>query len=295
MKILVVEDNLQQEQLLKEVLIEMEENRQWCGWRDSSVVYVEQLSDALDCLNADRFDVVLLNLSLPDSPMLLDSFHQVNACARAAPIVVLADDDDANLAHLLLREGAQDVLVKSEIEAGSLGRSLRYAIERQRAVARAIPTSLDDLFIDPVFLRVAALYLQFSRLARIPLFLASIELPEPRDETPADRETWDIVLLRAGEVLASAFQPPALLGRVDRNRFALMTGGLTETTLEALLNRAAIEIDSVARQYFHYPGAVRFSIARVEREFDLDDLLGRDGGEFRETTHRRAKTAMLAD
>ena len=299
MKVLLVEDNLQEEQLLTEVLIEMEENRQWCNGRTASVVHVEQLADALRCLRENSFDVVLLNLTLPDSPMLLDSFHKVNDCAHAAPIIILADEDDPNLAHLLLREGAQDVLVKSEMETAPFARSLRYAMERQRAVAMLASSRFADnltaAVTRPCFLWVGAHYVQFSRLTRISLFLASVELPTASEETLADRETRDIVLLRAGDVLASAFQPPALIGRVGRNRFALMTAGLTETTLEALLNRAAIEIENAAQQYFHASSEVHFSVRQIQGDADLDDMLGRDGDEFAERAHRRAKTAMLAD
>jgi DNA-binding NarL/FixJ family response regulator len=299
MKVLLVEDNLEEEQLLTEVLIEMEENRRWCNWRNASVVHVEQLADALKCLSESRFDVVLLNLTLPDSPALLDSFHKVNDGACGAPIIILADEDDPNLAHLLLREGAQDVLLKSEMETAPFARSLRYALERQRAVAMLAPSRFDDNLTAtatrPYFLCLGAHYVQFGRLTSFPLLLASVEIPEASEETPADRETRDLVLLRAGEVLASAFQPPALIGRVGRNRFALMTAGFTETTLEALLNRAALDIQNADRQYFDCSGAVRFTIAQIRGDVDLDQMLGRDGDEFAESAHRRAKTAMLAD
>jgi len=69
-----------------------------------------------------------------------------NAAARGAPIVVLADEQDENLANWLLREGAQDVLLKPELECVPLARSLRYAIERQRKfeTLRASPF-LDEL------------------------------------------------------------------------------------------------------------------------------------------------------
>lgn len=299
MKVLLVEDNLEEEQLLTEVLIEMEENRQWCNWRNASVVHVEQLADALQCLRENRFDVVLLNLTLPDSHALLDSFHKVNDCARAAPIIILADEDDPNLAHLLLREGAQDVVVKSEMETAPFARSLRYALERQRAIAMLAPSWFDDNLTGavtrPCFLCLGAHYVQFGRLTSFPLLLASVDFPEASEETPADRETRDLVLLRAGEVLASAFQPPALIGRVGRNRFALMTAGFTETTLEALLNRAALEIQNTDRRNFHCWGAVRFTITQIQGDVDLDEMLGRDGDEFAGSAHRRAKTAMLAD
>ena len=141
-----MEDDLEDEQLLCEALIEIEEQRQWCNWRSSSVVQVERLADALDCLRRQAFDIILLNLSLPDSPVLLDSFLETNAASKGAPIVVLADEPDENLANWLLREGAQDVLLKRELECAPLARSLRYAIERQRKIEtlRASPF-LDEL------------------------------------------------------------------------------------------------------------------------------------------------------
>jgi DNA-binding NarL/FixJ family response regulator len=137
-----VEDDFDDEQLLGEAFIEIQENRQWCNWRTANIVQVEQLVDAVDCLRRDKFDVVLLNLSLPDSPTLLASFLNVHANADGAPIVVLADEVDENLANRLLREGAQDVLVKPELECAPLARSIRYAVERQR---RTGPTELRAL------------------------------------------------------------------------------------------------------------------------------------------------------
>ena len=167
LKLLLVEDDLEDEQLLSEALIEIEENRQWCNWRTSSIVHVEQLADAVDCLNRDWFDVVLLNLSLPDSPALLDSFLEANAHARGTPIVVLADHEDENLANRLLREGAQDVVLKSELECSLLAHSLRYAVERQRRTAnlRSSPfvDNLTGTLTRQGFLTIAAHCAQLSR------------------------------------------------------------------------------------------------------------------------------------
>jgi DNA-binding response OmpR family regulator len=137
LKILLVEDDLEDEEFLSEAFVEIEENHQWCNWRSAAIVQVGHLADAIDCLRRaylshDTFDIVLLNLSLPDSPTLLDSFLGVHASAHGAPIVILADEADENLAHRLLREGAQDVLVKPELECTLFARSIRYAVERQR-------------------------------------------------------------------------------------------------------------------------------------------------------------------
>lgn len=297
LKVLLVEDDPEDEHLLSEALLEIEENRQWCNWRTAGVVHVEQLADALHCLRNDWFDVVLLNLTLPDSPVLLDSFHQVNNCARATPIIVLADEDDPNLANLLLREGAQDVLLKAELECAPLARSLRYAIERQLRVARLAPSHLKDQLAEavdrPCFLRLGAHYVQFSRLTRVPLFLASIGISDLLKGTMEDREARDLLLLRAAEVLRSAFQPPALIGRISRNRFGLITAGLTETTLETKLNQAALAIESAARPDRRHSATVRFSLAPIHPAINLEELIGED--EIAGSSHARAKTAILAD
>ena len=116
LKILLVEDDLEDEELLSEAFVEIEEKRQWCNWRSVAIVQAGDLADAIDNLRRDTFDIVLLNLSLPDSPPLLDSFLNIHANSHGAPVVVLADEADENLAHRLLREGAQAVLVKPELE-----------------------------------------------------------------------------------------------------------------------------------------------------------------------------------
>lgn len=132
LKLLLVEDSLEDERLLCEALLEIEENRLWLPWHSAGVVPTDCLADALDCLRDDAFGAILLNLSLPDSPTLFDSFLEVSAWAGGVPIIVLADEADEALAACLLREGAQDVLVKSEIECVPLSRAIRYAIERER-------------------------------------------------------------------------------------------------------------------------------------------------------------------
>ena len=86
LKILLVEDDLEDEELLSEAFVEIEEKRQWCNWRSASVVPVGILADAINCLQRDLFDIVLVNLSLPDSPTLLDSLRRGTA-APSPPVI----------------------------------------------------------------------------------------------------------------------------------------------------------------------------------------------------------------
>jgi diguanylate cyclase (GGDEF)-like protein len=76
-------------------------------------------------------DIVLLDLGLPDASGL-GAVRQAHAIAAGVPIVVLTGLDDEILAAQALQEGAQDYLIKGQIEPHALLRSLRYAIERQR-------------------------------------------------------------------------------------------------------------------------------------------------------------------
>jgi CheY-like chemotaxis protein len=277
LKILLVEDDLEDEQLLSEAFVEIEENRQWCNWRTASVVQVGQLAGAVDCLgqgcsNNDAFDIVLLNLSLPDSPTLLYSFLDTHAKARGTPIVVLADQADENLAHRLLREGAQDVLVKPELECAPLARSIRYAVERHRRArglqASAFIDNLTGVLSSDALLHVAAGY------SKLPLRLLAASVEVLCD----DRDSREPRLILAAETLRDAFEPPSFLGRWDRSRFCAITAGLAETTVEAMLDRAAAKIG----------GDVRFLLAPLHAGDNLEDLLAAE-------LHPREKTAILAD
>ncbi len=275
LKILLVEDDLQDEQLVSEALIEIEENRQWCNWRTSTIVPVEQLCEATGCLSQDRFDVVLLNLSLPDSPSLLDTFLEVRASAPDVPIVVLADEPDENLANRLLREGAQDVLVKPELECAPFARSIRYAIERHRRAlalqASAFTDELTEVLTRDAFLQVARHYTQLSLRGHVELLLASVEVP-------SERETREPLLIQAAEVLRNVFEAPSVICRWDRSRFAVITAGLTRTTVEAMLNRAVSEMVA---------GGTRFSVRPLNPRDSLEEMLADE--------HAHGKNAILAD
>ena len=299
LKLLLVEDDLEDEHLLCEALLEIEENRQWCNWRTSSVVHVEQLADALDCLRSDWFDVVLLNLSLPDSPALLDSFLEANAYSHGTPIVVLADEEDENLANRLIREGAQDVVLKSELECSSLAHSLRYAVERQRHTTNLRSSPFVDELTGTLtrqgFLTIADHYVQLSRHTRKTLLMASVDIVGVPKNSQDDSEARELLLIRAAEALRRVFEAPSLLGRVNTCRFGVIAVGLAGTTVEALLNRVAAGIEDAAASGGRATATVRYSVAELHFDSSPAELLGEDGDDFAARTHRQLKTVMLAD
>ncbi|HEY9725666.1 MAG TPA: diguanylate cyclase, partial [Chroococcales cyanobacterium] len=92
---------------------------------------VQCLDDALKCLRQEEFDIVLLDLFLPDSQGL-DTVERVKALIPALPIVVVTELKDKKLALEAVREGAQDYLIKGHLENEVLVQTLHYAIARQR-------------------------------------------------------------------------------------------------------------------------------------------------------------------
>ena len=122
-KVLLVEDNLGDARLLYEGLEEaLPEQFQ--------MTHVRRLSEALEYLWEETCDVVLLDLGLPDSHGL-DTLVVTRAQAPGVPIVVLTGFQDEALAVEALKGGAQDYLVKGQVDGKLLGRTMRYAIVRK--------------------------------------------------------------------------------------------------------------------------------------------------------------------
>ncbi len=96
------------------------------------ITHENRLGKGVARLKQERFDVVLLDFSLPDS-FGLDTFLSIHEAEPRVPVIVLTSLDDDDLAARAVREGAQDYLVKREVDTRLLLRSIRYAIARQTA------------------------------------------------------------------------------------------------------------------------------------------------------------------
>jgi diguanylate cyclase (GGDEF)-like protein/PAS domain S-box-containing protein len=121
--LLLVEDNPGDARLLREMLIE-------AGAHKTELTQAENMSEAEKLLAERLFDIVLIDLGLPDAQGL-EAVRRARAAAPRLPLVVLTGLDDESLAAQALQEGAQDYLIKGQIETRGLLRALRYAIERK--------------------------------------------------------------------------------------------------------------------------------------------------------------------
>jgi signal transduction histidine kinase len=124
LKILLVEDSPSDAVLLQESLSE-------AGFGRFDFIHAESLAEGLAHLRRDHFDVLLLDLSLPDSTGR-ETFVRARAEAPQVPIVVLTGFQDEAVALEAVRQGVQDYLVKGQAYGRQTVRAIRYAIERKR-------------------------------------------------------------------------------------------------------------------------------------------------------------------
>lgn len=123
-KVLLIEDNEVDAQLILKALHEAD-------MVEFQSEHVHQLSAGLEKLKQSRFDIVLLDLSLPDSQGL-DTFRTMHAKYPAIPALILSSLENDRMALEAVHLGAQDYLVKKFIHAKMIQRVIRYAVERKK-------------------------------------------------------------------------------------------------------------------------------------------------------------------
>jgi MinD-like ATPase involved in chromosome partitioning or flagellar assembly/CheY-like chemotaxis protein len=131
--VLLIDDNAGDVLLVRKMLAE-------AGGNLFAMECADRLASGLERLARGGIDVVLLDLSLPDSHGP-ETFEKIRAAVPGVATVLLSALDDEALALRLVQAGAQDYLVKNNVNSRSLGRVLRYAAERNRMQGVAAPAA----------------------------------------------------------------------------------------------------------------------------------------------------------
>ncbi|HEX2868828.1 MAG TPA: response regulator [Ignavibacteriales bacterium] len=133
-RIMMIEDNLGDAMLISEMLKESKKRKYF-------LQHNLQLSTAFECLERKSFDIILLDLGLPDS-LGLSTLKKVLEKFPYIPVVIMTGLDDDELGFEAVKLGAQDYLIKGQIDASLLFRTIGYSIERKNIEKALLASSL---------------------------------------------------------------------------------------------------------------------------------------------------------
>jgi diguanylate cyclase (GGDEF)-like protein len=127
-KVLYVEDHFPDARLVKELMVDVEVN-------PFQIEHVDTVYKAMQRLSQEEYQVILLDMSLPDGSGI-SMIQRVISANPGVPVVVFTGTDDKEVALDALGVGAQDYLVKGSVNGELLVRSLNYAVERAQSERR---------------------------------------------------------------------------------------------------------------------------------------------------------------
>jgi len=228
-KILIIEDNIPDARLIKEFLSETSDGIY-------HIEYAARLSEGIEKILENKFDVALLDLNLPDSEGLNTVYGFIQK-DKNIPLIILTGLDDLSIATKSLNEGVQDYLVKGQFDDKTLKRSIRYAIERKKLEVekRQFESELNDLKNQYQFLSfhdsLTGLYNRIyfdEEIVRInsnikrfkPITIISIDINNLKDVNDRDgHEQGDILIAETAKILSLFIRKTDVLARIGGDEF----------------------------------------------------------------------------
>ncbi len=237
-RVLLVEDNPGDARLVEILLSEV-------GTTSFEITHAERLSEALEHLSRSEYDVILLDLSLPDSSGV-ETVDQMRAAVHHMPVVVLSGQDDEDTALRAIQGGAEDYLLKGHGDGGLIARSIRYSIERKRSEERlAYMAQYDHLTgLTNRALFQDRLEQALARAKRSGALVALMFLDLDRFKAVNDtlgHGTGDLLLKKVAERLEGSVRETDTVARIGGDEFGIILEGLTEAQDAALVARKIID------------------------------------------------------
>jgi diguanylate cyclase (GGDEF)-like protein len=280
LSVLLVEDNPADSRLIREYLKVADDAR-------FEVFPAESLSAAIDLIEARHCDVILLDLSLPDSQGL-ETLHRMHAHSANTPIIVLTGLDDDELALTAMRHGAQDYLLKGKFDLNLLTRAIRYTLERKRA-----ETEIKKLaYYDPLtglpnrLLLHDRLRQYLAKAVRSGESVALLFLDLDRFKVVNDslgHSNGDLLLQEVARRLAATIRSSDTIARLGGDEFVV---ALSSVDSGEDISRVAGQILSTLKDPLHIEGHEIYTSASIGIAFFPDD------GETADDLMKHADIAM---
>ena len=290
-KVLIVEDNPTYIHLLNEILTQANEP----GFE---LTQAKLLSEALKTLKGKEFEVILLDLFLPDSKGF-ETFAQIQGEAPQAAILVFTGVNDESLTFKAVQEGAQDYLVKGEVDGPMLKRAIRFALERQKSLAKLQNISYTDdltgLYNRRGFIHFAEKQLLLAEHLKKECLLLFVDL---------DHMKWindnlghikgDQALIAIADILRATFRKSDILARIGGDEFVILCLEADEITEDqSLKNRLLLNLQNYnAQAIASYPLSLSIGVARFDPKSPvlIEQLLAKADSLMYEDKRRKQKS-----
>jgi PleD family two-component response regulator len=270
-RVLLVDGELSDARFVEDALAEMEERTHGGAWIHCRVSHLERAEDAAILLESERPDIVLFNPTLPDSRGL-ETFSTLRDAAPGVPLIALLDAGEEGLGRRMLRQGAQDFILKLEIDCQPLARAMLNAIERQRfcrATQLASAVDLETGFYNPGSFQVLATRdIQLARECGRAVGLVTAEIDSLMEVDAAyGREAAHDLIVEAANVIRGAAGETTLIARTGLGCFAMLTWQMNAERLIGVLQNQV--------QAGHHAFAFAFGSATTDEgaAASVDDLL----------------------
>jgi PleD family two-component response regulator len=271
MRVLLIESEPEDVVFLRDVLTEIGEGHYWNNWVNMEILEANSWSQASAILASELVDIVLLDLDIADSQGM-ETFRRAQRAAPHIPMVLLVGASEDSLGLRLVRDGAQDCLVKKQVDCAPLAHAMRNAIERHRLLTASRASSTHDTLTGLLnrggFLTCADRDRKLAEKLGHRLIVMVAEIPAGLTE-----QQRDLALVEAADHLRSVTGPSDLLARIGCTRFGMTIVDGGSESAEAAYTR----IRAALRQHRIQIGAAVFS---PDRPATLDGLLEQAAGDL---------------
>ncbi len=216
-----------------------------------SISHFRNLAEGVKNLSEKQYDILLLDLFLPDSDGL-STFNSILDCEFEIPIVVLTGLEDEKLARLALQSGAQDYLVKGEFDGKLLSRSINYSIERFRLRKSLMRISITDdltgLHNRRGFITLAEQQINSARRTGTNLLVLFIDVDGIKEINDRfGHQVGDRTLVATAEILRNTFRASDIIARIGGDEFAVMAVSSKEHNLKTI----RLRLDQKRKQFLN--------------------------------------------
>lgn len=220
MNVLLIEDDPEDSYFIEELL--SEENN--CPF---DLEFSDRLSSGLKRLDKGGVDLILLDLSLPDSHGL-ETLSKVQAHAPDVPVVILTGLNDKLPAIKAVQNGAQDYLLKGQVNGDMLVRTMRYAIERHQLMkelhARSLTDVLTGLYNRRGFFNLAEQQLKVANREKREMLVIFVDLDDLKSINDSfGHQAGDQMLIHTADILKKSFRDSDIIARIGGDEFVIIT------------------------------------------------------------------------